>query len=170
MKLLKNLFLILVLGLSSSIIFDSCKEDPCENVTCLNGGICNEGICECADGYEGENCSDSWRDKMIRNYDGQSICEQTPSDMFFATIEADNSCSNCNNSINISIDLELEMNAELITSTTFNIPTQIIYQDQYIELMGSGSGTYNPDGTITIELVIDDGTISDYSCTLTLTP
>lgn len=47
---------------------NSCTTDACKDVTCLNGGTCIDGTCECADGYEGTDCSTEQRAKFAGTY------------------------------------------------------------------------------------------------------
>jgi uncharacterized protein (TIGR02145 family) len=43
----------------SALVFclPSCT-DPCEDVVCLNGGACVDGDCACAEGWQGDDCSE----------------------------------------------------------------------------------------------------------------
>ena len=47
---------LLTLGAFATIIYSSCKKDPCSGVNCLNGGSCSGGTCSCPSGYSGVNC------------------------------------------------------------------------------------------------------------------
>ncbi len=67
--------LTLVLGLSTAMLFPSCKkDDPCDDVVCMNGGTCNDGSCSCATGYEGGTCATEVRAKFIGTYNGTFTC------------------------------------------------------------------------------------------------
>ena len=50
--------------------FIACEERPCEEVNCVNG-TCNEvsGACDCLEGFEGELCETSIRQKFLGTYD-----------------------------------------------------------------------------------------------------
>lgn len=67
--------LTLVLGLSTAMLFTSCKkDDPCDDVVCMNGGTCNDGSCACATGYEGSTCATEVRAKFVGTYNGTFTC------------------------------------------------------------------------------------------------
>ena len=61
MKQFKTLFLTAIVTLSAfaTIIYTSCKKDPCSGVTCQNGGSCDNGSCTCLSGYSGTYCQNS---------------------------------------------------------------------------------------------------------------
>jgi hypothetical protein len=50
---------IITISPFGTVIYTSCKKDPCKGVTCQNGGACNNGSCSCPTGYSGTYCQNS---------------------------------------------------------------------------------------------------------------
>jgi uncharacterized protein (TIGR02145 family) len=44
--------------LSAMVLFLPSCTDSCEDVVCLNGGACVDGDCACAEGWQGDDCSE----------------------------------------------------------------------------------------------------------------
>ncbi len=71
----KTIFLLIFMALSTSVMFNACKDDnPCDGVDCKNGGICNNGNCACLTGYEGTDCGTETRAKFLAAYNCTNTC------------------------------------------------------------------------------------------------
>ncbi len=44
------------LSVFSTVLFSSCKSEPCDDIICAYGGVCDDGSCKCQAGYEGTHC------------------------------------------------------------------------------------------------------------------
>ena len=73
----------------ATVIYSSCKKDPCSGVTCQNGGACNGGSCTCLSGYSGSRCENSTITFTNDSYTTVNITVNGSS----ATIAAGNSLS-----------------------------------------------------------------------------
>ncbi len=51
-----NSLLLIVVFILSSILYTSCKSDPCKGLVCLHNGLCYGGNCTCPTGYSGSRC------------------------------------------------------------------------------------------------------------------
>ncbi len=49
----------ITLAAFGTVIYSSCKKDPCKGVLCQNGGACSGGSCSCPAGYTGAHCENS---------------------------------------------------------------------------------------------------------------
>ena len=74
---IKTLTLLIFMALGSSVLFNSCKDEPCDDQVCLNGGTCNDGDCDCPVAFEDQNCGTETRAKFISQYSCSNSCEPT---------------------------------------------------------------------------------------------
>ncbi|HXS35651.1 MAG TPA: calcium-binding EGF-like domain-containing protein [Flavipsychrobacter sp.] len=65
---------LVFLGISTSVLYTACEQDPCTNLNCSNGGTCLNGLCKCPTGYEGTECQINAADKFTGSYIGSVSC------------------------------------------------------------------------------------------------
>lgn len=65
---IRLVFLSFILAITA-FTFNSCKLDKCKNVSCAYSGVCKEGVCLCQQGYEGEHCETTTREKFLGIWD-----------------------------------------------------------------------------------------------------
>lgn len=156
-KILFGLAAVLTLALNS------CTTDPCKDVNCGANGTCNTitGLCDCNDFYEGTSCETEWRAKAFGTYNGAEVCN-TGNFNYQVMI------STSNVSVDRIIfdnlyDQNINIYGEMLTSTTFNIPSQAFGAGTI-----AGNGSINGT-TVTATYTVNVAGATD-NCTLTLTP
>jgi hypothetical protein len=137
-----NLIRLMLSGsvvIALAVNFNSCKkekQDPCEGITCQNGGWCYDGSCKCTLGYEGTNCETESRAKFIGSDSVSSSCSVTKWKSTIASTSV------------TKLTLKdlygfpgINVNADLTSSTEFNIPLQTVSDgaSHTIKISGSGS-------------------------------
>ncbi len=156
--------LTVVLGLSTAMLFPSCKkDDPCDDVVCQNGGTCNDGNCACAGGYEGSTCGTEVRAKFLSAY---NVTEACPSGNYNYQITITTSSSGVDRVIinnfggyNVSV-------SGSVSGSSLTIPNQQInVQGTAATFSGSGQLSGN---ILTISYTISSGSSSE-TCTKTCT-
>lgn len=82
MKSIKSTFItfLSLFGLTATLLFSSCAQDPCVDLLCENGGQCNDGYCECLEGYEGAECEIKTASRFVGHFKGSLRCDQFPID------------------------------------------------------------------------------------------
>ncbi|HTN44888.1 MAG TPA: hypothetical protein VL098_00970 [Flavipsychrobacter sp.] len=77
MQLWKTTFITVCafLGVTSTMLYTSCEQDPCLDLKCEHGGSCAEGLCRCKVGYEGAECEIMAADKFLGLYVGERACD-----------------------------------------------------------------------------------------------
>jgi hypothetical protein len=140
-------------------LFLSCNgSDPCTALNCQNGAECESGACICPEQYEGPECSDLWKAKMVGSFSGLGTC---------------NNGNPTNQSVLISsgaspdrIQFDNGFFGRMITPNQFEIPNQIFTDSQSgNQLSIVGSGTYEP-GPQTITMMV---VVAGQSCTYQIT-
>ena len=145
------------------LIIQSCKKDLCKSTICNNGATCEEGICNCATGYEGTNCDDLWRDKLLGDYTYEADCtngQYGPTDISFKA-SADNKNEMIIDEFNYDFPLVIRMTGE----KTMEFPLQAVC-DVCPEFQGSGS--VDEQGVVRISFDFVDQSYG--SCNDTYTP
>lgn len=109
----------------------SCKKDPCKNVTCQNGVTCVDGNCRCSLPWEGSKCEVDARDKFAGAWRGTENCGGeilNVNSVITKSVEARN------------IVIDGNITAQLTSSTSFNILTQVINAaGTAVNISGNGS-------------------------------
>jgi hypothetical protein len=77
MKFWKQLLLVIILlcGVTTTLLYTSCVKNVCDNVTCQNGGSCNAGVCNCPVGYEDPQCQTLSVTRYLGTYVGSTSCD-----------------------------------------------------------------------------------------------
>ena len=142
-------FLILVLVFISI----SCRKDKdgCEDLSC-GEGFCDNGTCICNNWYEGSICSKRATRKFEGTYFARDGGCGSPSPILFTVTQHDDVING------LWIIKEINLYAKLTSNTEFNIPVQVIKNNEIKgsgELIGDslhlnytffdGSNTYNCD-------------------------
>ncbi len=138
-------------------------EDLCvmQNVDCKNGGTCTDGICDCLNGYEGSDCSELWKDKYLHNDYTVAVVCGSDTNYFFGRISS-HSSDDLKIKLHIVDQIEFTLNANLLTSTTFEVPEQELIQGLPSV---SGPGSIDENGVVTVILT----TMGNDPCTYTYT-
>jgi len=137
---IKTISLLIFMALGSSVVFNSCKDDPCDDQICLNGGTCNDGNCDCPVAYEDQNCGTETRSKFISSYNATSPCFAgfTYNIQFVkSNIEA------ARMNINNLGDIGLNVAARVTGGTNFTIDSQTATDSDGDTWTIQGSGTLN---------------------------
>ncbi len=89
MKLWKHIIISATafLGISTTMLYTSCKDDACLKLKCRNGGTCSDNFCKCPSGYEGTQCEKRAADRYIGIYRGISKVNNEPPFLDSAKIE-----------------------------------------------------------------------------------
>jgi len=66
------------IGITTTVLYSSCEQDPCLDLKCKNGGACVEGLCRCKTGFEGAECEIKAADKFLGLYIGERTCTGSP--------------------------------------------------------------------------------------------
>lgn len=80
MKLWKHIIISATafLGISTTMLYTSCKDDACLKLKCRNGGTCSDNFCKCPSGYEGTQCENKAADRYIGRYLGITKISNEP--------------------------------------------------------------------------------------------
>lgn len=78
--LINTSFLISIL--TTILLLNSCKKDPCETKVCQNGGFCDDGTCKCPEGFSGTNCEIDNRPACQKNNTGQIVFDNYSSNPY----------------------------------------------------------------------------------------
>jgi len=144
------------------LILSSCEKDPCEDTTCENGGTPTEDgdncKCVCVAGYEGTDCATLSRTKFIKAWGATEDCSLSAPATYSITITAK---AGTDTEVLISNLWNLFTNAVVATAdgTTLTIASQEPDNDDFFV---SGTGTYNSNGTVTLNYTVEDRSASPY--------
>ncbi len=156
------------------LLASSCK-DPCDDINC-NDGVCLDGTCLCDDGFEGVNCERAEREKFLGTWEGDIDCGETLGENEVTLIVAEDPSDPTNVLISLAgfelIDFEplsgtVAGNRLFITSSTQSFDPFGLGQE--IDIIISGDGEFNEDGTVTMNMALAAATFS-FNCTGILSP
>ena len=169
MKFFKYLSFCLALSALATLNQSCSKDAPCNSIVCENGGTCNDGTCDCAEGYEGTNCSTEVRAKFIGSYPGMDACSTTgASGTYTSTIATSTTGVNSILITGLWEGFFITAINGTVSGNEITVPSQEPDSDGFVI---AGTGVMNADGTsIAWTFTVTETTNGSVdNCTLTAT-
>ncbi len=142
-RIMKNILILLCL--STLVMFACSKEDQCDDADCVHGS-CHDGSCACEDGWTGPEC-DQFDFDFLGTYDGYQIilsdCNAAADNRVGTSDVNGNWCSNTETGTYC-----FRINLDLLADGTFELTlvTEEVINGLRLTIPKTGKGTYTVSG------------------------